>query len=97
MKQLEDIPPAEAQDLSIIIVSWNVRDLLANCLDTIDRGRGELDLEVIVVDAGSDDGSPDMVREQFAWVQLVAESENVGFPRGNNIGINRAHGRHVML
>lgn len=97
MKEIDKIRPAEAQDLSIVIVSWNVRDLLANCLNTIDRGRGELDLEVIVVDAGSVDGSPDMVQEQFAWIQLVAESENVGFPRGNNIGINRAYGRHVML
>lgn len=97
MKEIDKIRPAEAQDLSIVIVSWNVRDLLANCLNTIDRGRGDLDLEVIVVDAGSVDGSPDMVQEQFAWIKLVAESENVGFPRGNNIGINRAHGRHVML
>lgn len=97
MKEIDKIRPAEAQDLSIVIVSWNVRDLLANCLNTIDRGRGDLDLEVIVVDAGSVDDSPDMVQEQFAWIKLVAESENVGFPRGNNIGINRAHGRHVML
>jgi N-acetylglucosaminyl-diphospho-decaprenol L-rhamnosyltransferase len=97
MMKNEDLRQGDAQDLSIIIVSWNVKELLANCLNTIDQGRGELDLEVIVVDAGSVDGSPDMVRDQFAWVQLVAESENVGFPKGNNIGIERAHGRHILL
>lgn len=97
MKQNNNIHPISVLDLSIIIVSWNVRNLLANCLETIDNGRGELDLEVIVVDAGSVDGSPDMLRDQFAWVKLVARSDNVGFPKGNNIGIERARGRHIML
>lgn len=97
MNQIDKIQPNYVLDLSIIIVSWNVRDLLANCLETIANGREELDLEVIVVDSGSDDGSPDMLREQFPWVQLVARSDNVGFPKGNNIGIERACGKYIML
>jgi GT2 family glycosyltransferase len=97
MKQNGHLQRDYGLDLSIIIVSWNVRKLLANCLQTIDSGRGELNLEVIVVDAGSVDGSPEMLREQFAWVNLVARSDNVGFPKGNNIGIERARGRHIML
>ena len=84
-------------DLSIIIVSWNVRELLRACLDSIDSQRHGLDLEVIVVDGASVDGSPAMVRESFPWVKLIACEENVGFPRGNNIGLAEANGRYLLL
>lgn len=84
-------------DLSIVIVSWNVRELLRACLASLEAGRGDLALQVIVVDGDSHDGSPEMVAGEFPWVELVACRENVGFPRGNNIGIARAHGRHILL
>ena len=84
-------------DLSIIIVSWNVRDLLRNCLHSIQEGKGSLNLEVIVVDSHSHDDSPLMVVQEFPWVRLIACNENVGFPRGNNIGMEVARGRAVML
>jgi hypothetical protein len=84
-------------DLSIIIVSWNVRGLLAACLRSIDAGRGELDLEVIVVDSGSSDDTPAMIAEDFPWVRLLARTDNVGFPKGNNIGLSAARGRLLLL
>lgn len=84
-------------DLSIITVSWNVRDLLRECLIAVDNGRGGLALEMIVVDSASHDGSARMIREEFPWVQLIACEENVGFPRGNNLGIAVATGRHILL
>ncbi|MBN2306014.1 MAG: glycosyltransferase family 2 protein [Anaerolineae bacterium] len=94
-------------DLSIIIVSWNVRDLLSACLDSLaaqvpsppaGRGyRGGVNTEVIVLDSASTDGSADRVRDRYPWVRLIAEPENVGFTRGNNIALQTAHGRHVML
>ncbi|MDX1613858.1 MAG: glycosyltransferase family 2 protein [Candidatus Promineifilaceae bacterium] len=84
-------------DLSIIIVSWNVRQLLAACLKSIAAGRGALKLEVIVVDSGSADGSGAMVATEFPWVRLVPLEENVGFARGNNVGIQLAEGRHILL
>jgi N-acetylglucosaminyl-diphospho-decaprenol L-rhamnosyltransferase len=83
--------------LSIIIVSWNVRDLLRACLRSIDADRADLDLEVIVVDAASHDGSPAMIQVEFPWVKLIACSDNVGFPRGNNLGIGAANGRYLLL
>jgi hypothetical protein len=86
-----------ACDLSIIIVNWNVRELLRACLRSINEGRGDLDVEVIVVDSGSEDGSVAMVRETFPWVRLIACAENVGFPRGNNIGLDAANGRFLLL
>ena len=84
-------------DLSIIIVSWNVRDLLRDCLRSVEAGRGALALELIVVDSASTDGSPQMVRAEFPWVECVACPENVGFARGNNIGLARARGRYLLL
>ncbi len=87
----------QSPDLSIIIVSWNVRDLLQACLHSIASQRHGLALEVIVVDGASADGSPAMVREAFPWVQLIACDENVGFPRGNNLGLAEANGRYLLL
>lgn len=84
-------------ELSIVIVSWNVRDLLQACLKSIEAGQGELRLEIIVVDSGSDDGSPEMVRERFPQVHLIAREDNVGFPKGNNIGLAEANGRYLLL
>ncbi len=89
--------PPPLPDLSIVIVSWNVRDLLADCLASLARARSALRLDVIVVDGASADGSAAMVAERFRWVHLIACHENVGFPRGNNIGLTHAVGRHVML
>jgi N-acetylglucosaminyl-diphospho-decaprenol L-rhamnosyltransferase len=84
-------------ELSIIIVNWNVRDLLRDCLRSIEAGRDDLTLEVIVVDSASSDGSVEMVRAEFPWVHLMACVENVGFPRGNNIGLAKAAGAYLLL
>ena len=84
-------------DLSIIIVSWNVRDLLRRCLQSIVAAQGSLRLDVIVVDGGSVDGSPQMVAQEFPHVHLIACQENVGFPKGNNIGLVQAAGRYILL
>ena len=84
-------------DLSIVIVSWNVADLLRACLQTVDAGRGELAVEVIVVDSGSQDETPKMVVDEFPWVKLIARSDNVGFPKGNNLGLVEANGRYLLL
>jgi GT2 family glycosyltransferase len=83
--------------LSIIIVNWNVRDLLRDCLRSVDAGRGALEVEVIVVDSASADSSADMVAGEFPWVRLVRCEENVGFPRGNNIGLAQARGEYLLL
>jgi len=82
-------------DLSILIVSWNVADLLADCLDSI-RADG-LQLEVIVVDSASADHSVELIREQYPWVRLFAQDQNIGFTRGNNLALEQAQGRSVLL
>jgi N-acetylglucosaminyl-diphospho-decaprenol L-rhamnosyltransferase len=97
-------------DLSIIIVSWNVSDLLRDCLASIQQAplvRVEADgtahgqqgprTEVLIVDSASSDGSVAMIREQFPWVYLIALDENVGFVQGNNIALELAQGRYLLL
>ena len=83
--------------LSIIIVNWNVRDLLRECLRSIEAGKGGLSLEIIVVDSASSDDSVAMVRSEFPSVRLIPCTENVGFPRGNNIGLREASGDYLLL
>lgn len=84
-------------DLSIIIVNWNTRDLLAECLRSVYDTVHDLAFEVFVVDNASTDGSADMVRQCFPQAQLIENSENVGFARANNQAIERSSGRYIVL
>ncbi|MBM4467019.1 MAG: glycosyltransferase family 2 protein, partial [Chloroflexi bacterium] len=85
-------------DLSIVIVNWNVRDLLRICLHSIFQlPLSNFQREVIVVDNASSDGSVAMIEEEFPQVQLIANSENVGFTVGNNQGIAASRGRYILL
>ena len=74
-------------DLSIVIVSWNVKALLLDCLAAVERTRGDLDLQVLVVDNDSMDGSAEAVARTYPDVELVASEINLGFPLGNNLGL----------
>lgn len=91
-------PMQHTADLSIIIVSWNVRDLLAACLESIQRAAcGDLAVETIVVDNASKDGTPAMIRETYPHVTLIEPGRNTGFTGGNNLGMEAATGRYFML
>jgi GT2 family glycosyltransferase len=85
--------------VSIVIVSWNTRALLAACLSSVREAAHEVDgrLEVVVVDNASRDGSPEMVHEQFPEVVLVRNTVNVGFAAANNQAIRRTRGQYVLL
>lgn len=86
-------------DVSVIVVNWNVRDLLRECLRSTleDGGLASDRLELIVVDNASADGSAEMVRREFPQVTFIANTDNVGFGRANNQALPLCHGRHVML
>ena len=84
-------------DLSVIVVSWNVVDLLRNCLHSVAAGVRDLTYEVIVADNASTDDSAAMVRAEFPTIRLIANSENLGFARANNQGIRVSQGRYVVL
>jgi len=91
-------PGPAAPRLSIVVLSWNTRELLSACLDSL-RGAGGLAWDdVIVVDNDSHDGSADMVAERYAdQVRLVRNPVNDGYAIGNNIGAERARGDYLLL
>jgi N-acetylglucosaminyl-diphospho-decaprenol L-rhamnosyltransferase len=89
---LEPVP-----DISVVIVSWNVARLLADCLDSLQRCSDGLVLEVWVVDNASSDNTVQLVRSQYPWVHLIANPDNRGFARANNQGFQRARGRSVFI
>lgn len=84
-------------EVSVIVVSWNARDYLRDCLESVRKISGALVHEIIVVDNASTDGSPEMVAEQFPDVTLLRSPENLGFARGNNLGLQHASGSLLAL
>lgn len=87
-------------DVSIIIVSWNVADMLLDCLESIEAAQARHpspSLEVIVVDSASEDDTVARVRQRFPQVRLLPQKENIGFTRGNNLGLAQAQGRALFL
>jgi GT2 family glycosyltransferase len=82
--------------LSIIILNYNTRELLENCLNSIKACMDEVGLEVIVSDNSSSDGSPEMVKNEFPWVRLM-EGPNISFSNGNNRARNVVKGEFVLL
>ncbi|MCS6834620.1 MAG: glycosyltransferase family 2 protein [Anaerolineae bacterium] len=87
-------------DVSIIIVSWNVADMLLDCLESIEAAQTRhpaISLEVIVVDSASQDDTVARVRQRFPQVRLLSQTENVGFTRGSNLGLAQARGRALFL
>lgn len=84
-------------DLSIIIVSWNVREHVTQCLNSIIDHPPACAFDVWVVDNVSTDGTPEWVRSQFPHVQLITNQTNLGFARGNNQAIHLSTGRYVLL
>lgn len=84
-------------DLSLVILSWNTKPLLRECLTAVREGRGGLGVEVVVIDNASHDGSADMVAAEFPEVILERNAENRGYAGGVNQGLRRASGSRVGL
>jgi GT2 family glycosyltransferase len=83
--------------VSVVIVSWNARDYLKQCLASLTPGVCRFPMEIIVVDNASSDGSPELVESCFPHVRLIRHSTNAGFARGNNLGIQISSGRYLCL
>jgi GT2 family glycosyltransferase len=82
-------------DLSVIIASYNTRDLLRACLDSVFRNTHDVSFEVICVDDGSPDGSADMVAQLFPQVLLVRNQQRMQYARNHNVGTRLAGGRYA--
>jgi len=87
----------DAFDISIIIVSFNTRDVLRECLQSVERESAGLRVEVLIVDNHSSDGSPEMIESDFPRVRLFRSEVNLGFASANNVALEVACGRYSVL
>lgn len=87
----------ESVDLSIVIVNYNTSEYLRKCLESIYKYTYGINYEVIVIDNASKDGSAEMVQKSFPQVILYGLKDNLGFTRGNNIGIESSKGEYVLI
>ncbi|MAQ69796.1 MAG: glycosyl transferase family 2 [Flavobacteriales bacterium] len=83
--------------LSIIIVNYNVKHFLHQCLKSIERSKKNIDVEIFVVDNNSVDGSINMIQNEFPDVKLIANEKNTGFATANNQAIKKAQGEYILL
>ena len=83
--------------LSVVILNYNVRYFLELCLRSVEKAIIDIDAEIIVVDNASEDESCDMVKSLFPHVKLIQNKENVGFSKGNNIGVKNAKGKYLCI
>ena len=84
-------------DVSIIIVAWNVKNLLMECLESVFQETKDISFEVIYVDNASEDGSVEAVEQTFPDVKIIKNQENLGFIKANNQAIKIAKGRYILL
>jgi GT2 family glycosyltransferase len=84
-------------DLSIIIISYNEKDLLRKCLLSVAESETNFEKEVIVTDSGSTDGTREMMNLEFPWTKFLDNQKNLGFSKGNNVAIKQAKGRYILL
>jgi len=84
-------------ELSIIIVNWNVKDLLVKCLTSVFKYTQNIDFEVFVVDNNSSDNSVALIKQKFPQVKLIQNSSNLGFAKANNQAIQQASGNYLLL
>jgi GT2 family glycosyltransferase len=87
---------APALPVSFVIVTWNARECVTECLQSL-RANCGLRAEILVVDNASHDGTPERVRESFPECRLLETGANLGFARGNNVGIAQAAGKYLFL
>lgn len=92
-----EVVKAMNRDLSIVIVSYNTRDMTLECLRSIIGQTTKTDYEIIVIDNLSQDGSAPAIRQEFPAVTVIEAPENLGFAQGNNFAANQANGRRILL
>jgi GT2 family glycosyltransferase len=84
-------------ELSVIIVTWNAKAFVCECLDSLRFSSNDPGVEIIVVDNASSDGTPALVRQEFPHVRLIENGANLGFARANNIGMQLGRGKYICL
>lgn len=85
------------KDISIVIVNYNTKDYLYNCVHSIVNNKSRLDIEIIIVDNLSTDESLKSIKINFSFISIIENSINIGFAKANNIGISNSSGKYLML
>lgn len=83
--------------LSVIILNYNVRYFLEQCVLSVQEALSNLDAEIIVIDNNSSDDSCEMMQNKFPRIKLIENKVNFGFPKGNNIGVSQAQGKYICI
>ncbi len=83
--------------LSVIIVNYNVKHFLEQCLHSVYKAAGNIETEIFVVDNNSVDGSAQLIREKFSDLKIIENKQNVGFAKANNQAIKEASGEYILL
>ena len=83
--------------LSVIILNYNVRYFLEQCVHSVQKALEGIDGEIIVIDNASSDDSCEMMRTKFPHIKLIENASNLGFPKGNNIGVAQAKGEYICI
>jgi len=89
--------PSSPMQLSIVITCWNDWKTIEDCLRSIYDGTDSITFEIIVSDNGSTDGSSEFIRRNFPDVRIIDNGSNLGFAKGNNVGIRAASGKYVLI
>lgn len=84
-------------DITIVIVNYKVKEYISNLLSSISKAKGELDLQIIVVDNDSQDGSVEFLKSRYPEVHFIANEENLGFGKANNQAISIAEGKYLLI
>lgn len=84
-------------DVSVIIVNYKTPDITLQCLRSLFQNTSSVEMEVIVVDNASGDGTPQRVRQEFPQVRVVESNENLGFGKANNLGNSYATGKYLFF
>lgn len=85
------------KDISVIIVNYNVKEFIINLIDSVNKARHNFDVEIIIVDNNSTDGSPEVIKEKYPDVKLIANKVNLGFGKANNQALEIAQGKYLLL
>lgn len=88
---------AKAIDISLVIVNYKVKEYIANLLHSVEKAKGELNLQTIVVDNNSQDDSIAFLEKRFPWVTYIENEQNVGFGKANNQGFEIAEGEYTLI
>jgi GT2 family glycosyltransferase len=84
-------------DVSIVIINWNTKDLLCNCIRSVSKSVGNVSFEIIIVDNGSRDGSVEAVKSEFAGVKIISNERNKGYAVAVNQGIQVSQGKYILV